>query len=411
MSIETDDVITDPWLISADDHVLEPPDIWTDRVPRRFRDIAPRMVRDRAEVVSATGGRPKFRRSTTGTWADWWCYEELEVPLTQVSAASGLEVVDYLPTTLDEVRPGCWRRADRLADMDTNHVQASVCFPNTLPRFCGQTFCEAKDKDLALACVQAYNDWIIEDWGGGEAQGRLIPVTLVPLWDSRLAAVEVRRCADKGSAAITFTENPSRLGLPSFHDAKGYWEPLFSACEDTGSVVNIHIGSSSVSPTTAADAPQAVSSALFATNTMGALCDLLISGIFVRHPGLQVSFAEGQIGWMPYTLQRLDTVWAGRDRDSLIGIRLDQPPSQYARTNVYGCIFDDEVGLANRERIGMSQIMFEVDYPHSDSTFPNSLAVFDRLASSAFLSANERYLLARGNAIAAFGLARYGITE
>ena len=144
---------------------------------------------------------------------------------------------------------------------------------------------------------------------------------------------------------------------------------------------------------------------------MGALCDLLISGIFARHPGLRVALAEGQIGWMPYTLQRLDKVWEGRSQESIIGIRLDEPPSYYARKNVYGCIFDDEVGLANRDRIGMSQILFEVDYPHSDSTFPNSLAVFDRLAASADLSPDERYLLGRGNAIQAFGLARYGIDE
>ena len=398
-------------LISADDHVLEPPDIWTDRVSRRYREVAPRMVRCRADVVSAVGGRPRIRRSDTGRWADWWCYEDLEVPLLQVSAAAGLEDVDYLPITLDEVRPGCWKPAERLADMDLNSVQASVCFPNTLPRFCGQTFCEAKDKNLAQVCVEAYNDWIIEDWCGGDAHGRLIPVTLVPLWDRALAAAEVLRCAEKGSAAITFAENPSRLGLPSFHDARRYWDPLFAACAETGSVINLHIGSSSVSPTTAPDAPQAVTSALFATNTMGALCDLLVSGVFARFPSLRVSLAEGQIGWMPYTLQRLDMVWAGRGRDSLIGIRLPEPPSHYAKRNIYGCVFDDEVGLTSREQVGMSQIMFEVDYPHSDSTFPNSLAVFDRLVSSARLSPEERYLLQRGNAIRAFGLARYGTTS
>jgi predicted TIM-barrel fold metal-dependent hydrolase len=336
-------------------------------------------------------------------------YEDLEVPLTRPSAAAGNKEVDYLPIVFDDVRPGCWKPTDRLADMDLNQVEASVCFPNTLPRFCGQTFLEAKDKDLALLCVRAYNDWVIDEWCGNSA-GRLIPVTIVPLWDRDEAVAEVLRCAAKGSGSISFSENPAQLGLPSVHDRDGYWEPLFAACAETETVVNMHIGSSSVIPTTAPDAPQAVSSTLFATNTMGALCDYLISGVFERHPGLRIALAEGQIGWMPYVLERLDKVWAQRDGSSMIGIRLPKAPSDYMAGHVYGCIFDDETGLAERDRIGLDQILFEVDYPHLDSTFPASAAAFDRLATAAGLTADERIKLARSNAYEAYGMERYGLS-
>ena len=108
---------------------------------------------------------------------------------------------------------------ERLADMDVNHVQSALCFP-TFPRFCGQTFTEAKDRELGLLSVRAYNDWMVEEWCGPEAHGRLIPLTLIPLWDAELAAAEVRRNAARGVRAVAFSEIPPHLGLPSIHTGR-----------------------------------------------------------------------------------------------------------------------------------------------------------------------------------------------
>src|SRR5438874_2608010 len=130
----------------------------------------------------------------------------------KLSAASGFENIDLEPITFDEIRPGCWIQKERLVDMANNHVDASLCFPNVLPRFCGQAFLERDDKELALLCVQAYNDWMIDEWCAGDAKDKLIPLTIIPLWDPTAAAEEVRRCADKGSHAVAFSENPSPLG-------------------------------------------------------------------------------------------------------------------------------------------------------------------------------------------------------
>ena len=144
--------------------------------------------------------------------------------------------------TYDDLLPGCFDQTHRLADMDTNHTEASLCFP-TCPASAGSCSSNRKDMELARLCVRAYNDWMIEEWSGGAGAGRLIPLTLVPLWDAELAAAEVRRCAELGSHAVAFSESPSELGLPSIHT--GEWEPFFAACADTETVINMHIGSSS----------------------------------------------------------------------------------------------------------------------------------------------------------------------
>ena len=170
------------------------------------------------------------------------------------------ERVSHEPWSFDDMRPGAFRIKERLIDMDENHVERSLCFP-TMPRFCGQTFLEAEDRELALACVIAYNDWMVDEWCG-ESAGRLIPLCLIPLWDAQLAAAEVRRNAERGVRAVAFTELPAHLDLPTLHDPAGYWDPFLQACEDTGTVVCMHIGSSSKLMTTSTDAPMGVRYAL-----------------------------------------------------------------------------------------------------------------------------------------------------
>ena len=119
------------------------------------------------------------------------------------------------------MRPGSFRADDRLSDMDINGVEASQCFPNMFVRFCGQRFLSGKDPDLALLCVRAYNDWMVEEWAGPSG-GRLVPLCIVPLWDAELAAEEVERNAARGVRAVCFSELPGNLGLPSIHS--GYWD-------------------------------------------------------------------------------------------------------------------------------------------------------------------------------------------
>jgi len=398
-----------PRIISVDDHVVEPPDLWTSRLPSKYADRCPRVERDSA-VFNFEGGVFSYEKGVkNGSPCDWWLYDDLIYPFPKLSAAVGFENLDVEPVTFDEIRPGSWKQADRLADMDANHVDVSICFPNVLPRFCGQTFLEREDKDLALLCVKAYNDWMIDEWCEGEGKGRLIPLTLIPLWDPVAAAEEVHRCANKGSFAVAFSENPYHLGLPSVHDENNFWDPFFTACQETETVICMHIGSSSKMPSTSPDAPFSVSSTITFANAMGSMCDYILSGIFVRFPKLRIAYAEGQVGWMPYVVERMDKIWEERG-DASFGIDLPNPPSSYIPNHIWGCIFDDEVGLKNRDIIGMNQICFEVDFPHADTTFPNTLKVATKICEEAGLSEDEIYRLMRGNAIDCFGLERFGIT-
>jgi len=402
-----------PRIISGDDHVVEPPEVFVDRLPKRFVESGPRLVRKRGVaqmpspevVVIVEDDGPEAR------WSDVWLYEDLQWPMFAGHAQARLHDMSLEPRTLvtyDDFEPGCFRKTPRLADMDHNHVEASLCFP-TFARFCGQTFAERKDKELSLLCVQAYNDWMIEDWCAGEAYGRLIPLTLIPLWDVELAAAEVRRCAAKGAGAIAFSENPAKLGLPSIHS--GYWDPLFAACDETDTVVNMHIGSSSNVMTTSADAPLPVTMGLTAVGAMAALVDWLVAGVLARFPNLRIAYSEGQVGWMPFILERVDAIWErAQTWEPAFAQRSPQRPSSYL-DRIYGVVFDDMHGLASRDIVGMTQIMFETDYPHADSTYPHSRQTAEKIITAAGLNEHETWQLVRGNAIRCYNLARFGITE
>jgi predicted TIM-barrel fold metal-dependent hydrolase len=386
-------MVTIPRIISVDDHVVEPPTLWIDRLPSKYADRAPRVVRDRARFSFLGGVFRAERGVPDGDWCDWWLYDDLEYPFARLSAAVGFDSVENVPTTFDEIRPGTWKQKERL-------------------EFCGQTFYEREDKELALLCVRAYNDWVIDEWCAGEGKGRLIPLTIVPLWDAELAAEEIHRCARKGSYAVTFSENPFHLGLPSVHDPGRFWDPFFRACEETGTTLNMHIGSSSKMPSTSSDAPHAVGSVLTFSNTMGSMLDFLISGVFDRFPRLRVAYSEGQVGWMPFVLERADKIWEKRTgATATYGMALEHPPSSYIADRIWGCIFDDVTGLRLRNEVGMGQITFEVDYPHADSTFPHTLETATRLVEEAGLDQDEVDQLFRTNAIRAYGLERFGITS
>ncbi|HEY7439875.1 MAG TPA: amidohydrolase family protein [Acidimicrobiia bacterium] len=367
-----------PEIISVDDHVIEPPNTWQDRLPAKYREIGPRVVRRKIAEMKFVGGVFSYREAGEnegGTWCDWWLCEDLQYPMTRVMAAAGFprDEVTVSPMTMDEMRKGCWDQKARLADMDVNHVEVSLSFP-TFPRFCGQTFLERKDKELADLCVKAYNDWMFDEWCDG-SDGRLVPLPIVQLWDSQLAADEVRRSAARGGHAVCFTEIPAFLGLPSVHDANGYWDPFFAACADTETVVCMHIGSSSKMPSTSADAPPAVGSTLTYMNAAMSMTDYLMSGLLERFPKLELAYSEGQIGWIPYVLERADKVWEDNRAWGGVADKVKKPPSEYYREHMYGCFFDDPHGLQSLDAIGVDTVTFETDYPHSDSTWPDTVDV------------------------------------
>jgi predicted TIM-barrel fold metal-dependent hydrolase len=390
-----------PKIISVDDHVIEPPNVWQDRLPQKFKAVGPRVERHRVASMTFVGGKFAYEMGDDGDeslpWADWWLFEDKAIPHTRLAAAVGYprEEVTVTPVTYEQMRKGCWDQAERLADMDTNWTEAQMCFP-TMPRFCGQTFTEMADHELGLACVQAYNDWQVDEWCAG-TDGRLIPLMIVPLWDAELAAAEVHRMADRGVTATCFTEIPSFLGLPSIHS--GQWDPFFQACNDTEMVVNMHIGSSSRMPSTSEDAPAMVGSTMTFANCMMSMVDFMMSGILVRYPQVKLSYAEGQLGWIPYILERADKVWEHNRGWGDVGDNVPEPPSSYYYRQIYACFFDDEFGLSDGviDKVGIDNILFETDYPHSDSTWPHTKEVAGKLMGHLDPAVTRK--LVRGNAI------------
>ena len=385
-----------PKVVSVDDHVVEPPHVWERWLPAKFRERGPRVERRGiGHMRHVGGGTYEQTFDPDGPQADCWVYEDLVYIHKRHVAAVGYDrdEMTMTPMTYDEMRPGCYEPKARIDDMELNWVEASLSFP-TFPRFCGQTFLEAKDRELAEACVYAYNDWMVDEWCG-DSGGRLIPLPIIPLWDAALAAAEVRRNAARGARAVCFSEIPAVLGLPSIHS--GEWDPFFAACAETGTVVCMHIGSSSKMPATSGDAPVAVAATLSFGNAMSSLTDFLFSGVLVRFPTLKLAYSEGQIGWIPYILERADDVWL--EHRAWGGVRdiVPEPPSTYYYRQVYGCFFRDRHGIESLESVGVDNTTFETDYPHTDSTWPDTKKVAQELMDG--LPDDVVYKLVRGNAI------------
>lgn len=394
--------ISIPPIVSVDDHVVEPAHIWDTRLPRRYRDVGPRIVRTGVSPVRYVDGQETWDPDPDGVPCDWWFYEDLRRPITRQYAAAGVDrdAVDAAGITYDDMRPGFYKGKARLADMDANGVEVSLCFPNVLPRFCGQTFLWARDRELAGLCVKAYNDWFVEEWLEPSG-GRLQPAALIPLWDPVAAAAEVRRNAARGVRALSFCELPARLDLPSIHDRGRYWDPVFDACNETGTVVCMHIGSSSKIPTTSNDAPFAMTLMMLPMNAMASMSDWLFSDVFDRFPSLTLAYSEGSIGWIPFVLEKADRVF--EEQRWMFGENTGRRrPSEYYADHVYGCYISDEAGLEALGRIGEDNVTFETDYPHTDGTWPNSREVAARQLAG--LSQRQVDKIVRENALRMLGL-------
>ena len=388
-----------PKIISADDHVIEPAHVWQDRMPSKHKELAPKIVIAPQGEMTLNDGVWVETPGTGDKMAAWWHFENKRYQIKQMVACPGIppEEVTMEGVTYDDIAPGCYDPIARLADMDINHVEASLCFPN-YPRFCGQLFSEADDLELGLLCVQAYNDWMIDEWCGSSG-GRLIPLCIVPLWDAELAAKEIYRVAEKGCRAVAWSELPAWLGRPGIHG--DFWDPFLKACEETQTVICMHIGSGTKTVQTSPEAPTVVTANLIVCNSAASMIDWIFSGKFEQFPNLKLLYAESQIGWIPYFIERADDTW--RTHQWAQGEkRIPKPPSHYYKKHVYSCFFKDTVGIDLLDRIGEDNVLFETDYPHQDGTFPNTLAIAEELFGHLEQETIDK--IARDNAIKLFGL-------
>ena len=344
--MELDDMI----LISIDDHVVEPPDMFEGHVPERYRADAPKVVRtdegiERWEFQGIEAGNMGLNAVVTWPKEEW-----------------GMD-----PTAFAEMRPGAFDVHERVRDMNRNGVFASMCFPS-FAGFNAGTFLRADDKDLALVMLRAYNDWHVDEWCAAYP-GRFIPLCLLPTWNQDAMVEEIHRVAGKGCAAVTMPELPYLDELPSYHDLD-YWGPVFGAMSDEQVVMCLHIGQGYNAIRIAPDAP--IDNMIILATQVSAFAaqDMLWGPAFKTFPDLKVAWSEAGIGWIPFFLDRCDRHflnqrWLGHD----FGGKL---PSEVFRDHSLACYVSDPTALKVRHDIGIDIIAWECDYPHSDSIWPDA---------------------------------------
>jgi len=361
-------------LFSVDDHIIEPAHVWTDRVPARLRDQAP-------HVVEVDG-------------MECWQYEDRRGTTMGLNAVAGKDhrEISPDPVRFSDMMLGAYDPAQRARDMLADGVLASVLFP-TLPRFAGTLFLDFRDKALAAECVRAYNDYVIDEWCPAGPPGLFVPTIIVQLWDPTLAAAEIHRCADKGARALSFPENSVPLGLPSYWT--DHWDPVWRACEERDVVLCLHIGTSGQVPQPSPEAPSMLSFSLLQLGSVMSSVNLMMSPVCRNFPGIKFVFSEGGIGWLPNAIERADRMWLRHKYYSGLD---DILPSDIFRRNMYLAMIEEPICLKYRHDIGVDRIMWECDYPHTDSTWPESQQVANAVFDAAGVPDDEVFAISRGNA-------------
>ena len=339
-------------IVSVDDHVLEPPDLFEGRIAA---DRAP-------HVEVGDDGAPR------------WIVDGKRLPILFTNGAAGRVLEEWKGASLaayDEFRPSVSEPVARLADMDVAGIWASLCFGSTIWGFAGARFSRFSDPTLGLACLRAYNDWVVDTWCATDP-ARLIPCQLPWFLDADVAAAEIRRNAERGVRAVSFSENPEALGFPSIYDS--FWDPFLAACAETGTVVNLHTGSSGRVSNPSSVSPPEVIAALFPVSGIETVVDWIYAKVPVRHPELRIVLSEAGLSWVPMVIERLrrahrsvaaSEVWTATDPD----------PVELLHRNFWFASLEDPAGFRLLDIIGDDHVMVETDFPHMDSTWPGCQAM------------------------------------
>jgi predicted TIM-barrel fold metal-dependent hydrolase len=322
--------------------------MFEDRLPRLLQHAAP-------HIVIAENG------------AEEWEFDGRRFSQAGVNAVAGRHRGPdaVAPLRFDEMRQGCWDVNARVADMDLNGIWASMNFPSMITGFCGRVFSECSDRQLGKAVTRAWNDWFFNEWYS-QYPRRLIPLGITYLSDADEGAREIRRHAARGFRAVSLPERPHRIGLPSlFTD---YWDPIVRACADTGTVICLHVGSSGIADLPAGCPGLQLAATLFGQLSLTACAEWLWSGYAHRMPNVKIAMSEGGIGWVAMLIDRLENLVERAGYDPGWGDR----PADILRRNFWFCTLDDPSTIDTRAAIGINNIMVEVDYPHGDTTWPDT---------------------------------------
>ncbi|MFI6309652.1 amidohydrolase family protein [Nocardia fusca] len=380
----------EPWtIISIDDHLIEPEGTWTSRVSAKYKDRCPQVVRN-------------------PTGEGWnWQYDGNLFPFNGLQCVVGQDSADWstVADDFESLHAGCYDSQKRLADLDAAGVVGSLCFP-TMPGFGATWINRTDDHELAYESIRAFNDFVLDEWCAA-APGRYIPLVIMPHWDTALAAKEMKRTADRGARAIAFSERPHQQGYASLFDKDHYWDPFFHAAVENGLTICCHIGSSSK-----IDAPSDANYMDFMSvtwmNAPYSMTEYILSETFDRVPDLKVVYSEASIGWIPFILQTMNRYYANHSAWTKYGLK--NRPSEYFGKNVFGAFIEDPFGASLiGTHLSVEAVMAEVDYPHTDSIFPDVQKVIQDQVPH--LTPEQEYLIRRGNAERVFNFVPSGIGQ
>lgn len=348
-------------IIDADTHWSEPHDLWTSIAPSKYRDLVPQVKEHRGKPMWVVNG---------------------DIPLAGDSAVSAIRPdgskypgIDFLKADIDEVHPSSYDCAARLAVMDEFGISHGIVYPN-VGGFGNQRFLKIEDKDLRVACVEIYNDWMRDlQSRSGE---RILPMALVPWWDIDACVREVERMHKAGARGVVMCSNPHDSGMPDF--AQQQWIPFWEVCEGLEMPINFHIGASEGDidwsgtvpyKTWPGDVKLTLGGAAIFLGQLRWMANLLISDVPERHPNLKFVSVESGIGWIPFLLDALD-YQCGETAPARLA-HLSMKPSEYFMRQFYGCFWFEQRTLApSIDQLGADCVMFETDYPHPTCLYPDS---------------------------------------
>jgi predicted TIM-barrel fold metal-dependent hydrolase len=368
----------DHLILSSDSHVFEPPDLWTARIDRAFRDRAPRMVRidgadeivvERDQILSGIG-----LISNAGA--------RFEHPET--ISGRGL---------FEDVHRGGYDPAQHLADMALDGISGEVLYPSQ-----GLFYFRIRDGALMSAIFRAYNDWLAEFCRTDPA--RLKGIAMINVDDVGDAVRELERSARLGLTGAMITELPPEERRYDHPD----YEPFWAAAEALGMPLSLHTATRrqgkirGTGPKTLRDATSRATKAFGPATSM---CDMIFSGVFERYPRLVVPIVEFELSWAPHLLDSMNYTYRERHEEAIHRFKGDVRPSDFFHSNIVLSFQEDAVGIRLRDVIGVDNMMWGSDYPHSESTFPQSRKILAEILAG--VPEHEQAKIVGGNTARVYG--------
>ncbi len=371
-------------IVDADAHVNEPPNLWLDRIPAKWRDRAPTVKHsDKGDIWLFDGGKEKWPVGLTAT--------------------AGLSYFQFHPmcNSYETMRPGSFDTKARLADLDADGIYAQVLYPSVTLK---GARVYSQEPELQRACVRAYNEWILEFCEG--SGGRLIPQAILPATGTDDAIAEFEWAMKHGHRGVIISSFPNGSLNPQPEDDR-FWGLL----EEAGTAIAIHIGSFLRGGGGGGDAGREWNSLAFVGRaawtkaggqTLDVVCGILFSGIFERFPRLKIVLVEANIGWIPTLLEQSDDMFRRYRWYTGAVEQMSEMPSQVFHRNFWATFMVDTVGVELRHRMNLGHIMWSTDYPHSGSDWPNSLVGLERVFRGVPRSEVKR--MCHTNAVELYGL-------